>query len=154
MNSNVSSESTLINEARHPCVNCQRRKVKCDRLLPCTNCLTHGHQCTQLPSRRKPRNPRRDKVEKANVLDRVRQLEETLDSMRAQFTPVVEELNVKDPDLVTDTVGKQLEIKDDDPGRLVIQDDQSRYVSGSSWANLTERVHTILNSLTDCINID
>jgi len=41
----------------HNCVLCQQRKVKCDRLIPCTSCKRHRVECVPstpaLPRRRK-----------------------------------------------------------------------------------------------------
>ncbi|AET38869.1 Cep3p Ecym_3382 [Eremothecium cymbalariae DBVPG len=37
----IDSFSHKIN---HPCVICSKRKVKCDRLLPCSNCVKHGKE--------------------------------------------------------------------------------------------------------------
>ncbi|KAL8685372.1 MAG: hypothetical protein Q9218_007800 [Villophora microphyllina] len=41
----------------HSCAICQRRKVKCDRIDPCTNCIKHRVQCEY----RSPAPPRRRK---------------------------------------------------------------------------------------------
>ncbi|PWY94983.1 hypothetical protein BO94DRAFT_507818 [Aspergillus sclerotioniger CBS 115572] len=41
--------------ARLSCVGCTKRKVKCDRLIPCTNCRTAGVLCVPVERRRLPR---------------------------------------------------------------------------------------------------
>ncbi|GAV51750.1 hypothetical protein ZYGR_0AF02210 [Zygosaccharomyces rouxii] len=33
-----------LKKSRHPCGVCARRKVKCDRLIPCTNCIKRGQE--------------------------------------------------------------------------------------------------------------
>lgn len=40
---------TGLKKAKHPCSVCARRKVKCDRLIPCTNCIKRGqeNECVQ-----------------------------------------------------------------------------------------------------------
>ncbi len=45
-------------EQPHSCVICQRRKVKCERKLPCSNCVKHGAFCefrAPVPPRRRKR---------------------------------------------------------------------------------------------------
>lgn len=34
-------------EGRSPCGQCQARKVKCDKQLPCQNCISGGYTCSQ-----------------------------------------------------------------------------------------------------------
>ncbi len=123
-------------ESRHPCASCQRRRVKCDRLSPCTNCITHGQECKQPDSRRAPRKPR--KPTNASVLERVRQLEHTLEHLKSQTQPTAQTP-------ATSPETRSPEPKEDDPGRLLIENNQSRYVSGSSWANVAEKVNIVLS---------
>ncbi|CAR25751.1 hypothetical protein ZYGR_0A03200 [Zygosaccharomyces rouxii] len=33
-----------LKKSKHPCGVCARRKVKCDRLIPCTNCIKRGQE--------------------------------------------------------------------------------------------------------------
>lgn len=60
------STSTTAHESGRPlqlhsCVICQRRKVKCDRTDPCSNCVKHRVQCEYRspapPKRRKRASP-------------------------------------------------------------------------------------------------
>ncbi|QLQ78017.1 hypothetical protein HG537_0A02640 [Torulaspora globosa] len=37
-------ESLEIQKSKHPCGICAKRKVKCDRLIPCTNCVKRGFE--------------------------------------------------------------------------------------------------------------
>ena len=61
---------------KHPCVLCQKRKVKCDRNYPCGNCTKARVECisptTLPPKRRKKRFP------EAELLARLRKYEEHL----------------------------------------------------------------------------
>jgi hypothetical protein len=41
----ASAPTTLGLEAKYSCVVCHRRKVKCDRLRPCTNCVRNAVDC-------------------------------------------------------------------------------------------------------------
>ncbi|KAJ5151315.1 uncharacterized protein N7482_010567 [Penicillium canariense] len=48
--------SSGIHRKRLACVECTRRKVKCDKILPCRNCARKGTQCTR-PRERDSPNP-------------------------------------------------------------------------------------------------
>jgi hypothetical protein len=127
----------------HPCVACQRRKVKCDRKDPCTRCLKSGQECTQPEAHRAPRRPRR--TEDATVLDRVRQLEKSLLQMR-NIVAKSKQAQDQTPKDIGDLQhgGEETKILEDSVGRLIVDDEKTRYISGSSWANLADEVPTIL----------
>jgi hypothetical protein len=64
--------------ADRSCILCHRRKVRCDKRLPCAACVRGGRQCCypgapELPRRRRPR-----KTTIADVLSRVSDLEKTI----------------------------------------------------------------------------
>lgn len=42
-------------KSKHPCNICTKRKIKCDRLIPCHNCTIRGHEnlCTELNKSKK-----------------------------------------------------------------------------------------------------
>ncbi|CEJ61236.1 hypothetical protein PMG11_09773 [Penicillium brasilianum] len=48
--------SSGVHRARLACVECTRRKVKCDKILPCRNCTRKGSRCTR-PRERDSPNP-------------------------------------------------------------------------------------------------
>jgi hypothetical protein len=58
------------------CVTCKRRKVKCDRISPCSNCVKAQIQCKYPPPGRAPRQPRRGMrlPEKGNLPELVDQV--------------------------------------------------------------------------------
>lgn len=151
MTSEISSETSSA-VSRHPCVTCQRRKVRCDRNNPCTRCLRSGQECKQPEAFRAPRRPPRK--QQANVLDRVRQLEDSLEQVR-HLVSHVPQVKAK-----SDEVGggvevrvEEVEIKqekvEDSLGRLIIEEERSRYVSGSAWANLANQVGDLRTLLED-----
>ena len=68
MQSDMSSQPSVIPRQLpdrglqpHSCVICQRRKVKCDRISPCSNCVKHRVDCEfrapAPPRRRKRQSP-------------------------------------------------------------------------------------------------
>lgn len=137
-----SLESSSGYVSKHPCVLCQRRKVKCDRKDPCTRCLKSGQECTQPEAHRAPRRPRR--TEDSDVLNRVRQLEKTLENMRksAIKDESVQARKSEDAGDITQD-GEENKILEDSDGRLIVDDDKTRYISGSSWAYLADEVSPI-----------
>ncbi|KAJ5289450.1 uncharacterized protein N7443_009703, partial [Penicillium atrosanguineum] len=66
------------------CVSCQRRKIKCDRDLPCANCITSSIQCVPatVTQRRRRRLPERV------LLERLRHYEGILRQNRIEFEPL------------------------------------------------------------------
>ncbi|KAJ5928215.1 hypothetical protein N7466_007171 [Penicillium verhagenii] len=61
---------TGINRQRLACVECTRRKVKCDKILPCRNCTRKGTTCTR-PRERSSPNPSTTQSER-HILSRPR----------------------------------------------------------------------------------
>lgn len=89
----------------HSCVLCQQRKVRCDKLKPCSNCKKAGVECRvvapQPPRRRKKRIPERDLVE------RLRKYEALLSQNGIEFDSLGPDVKIVDPGSVED--GDELE---------------------------------------------
>ena len=69
------------------CVTCRRRKVKCDKQVPCTNCKKAQSQCVFPAPGRAPRRPRQGKVvteREAELLKRLRRLEGVVEELSGQ----------------------------------------------------------------------
>ncbi|KAF1981794.1 putative C6 transcription factor [Aulographum hederae CBS 113979] len=67
------------------CIQCQKRKVKCDRKLPCANCVKAGSECitaSRTPYRRRRRFPERV------LLERVRHYEQLLEKEKIKYEPL------------------------------------------------------------------
>lgn len=74
------------------CVLCQQRKVKCDREVPCANCIKSGAQCvpaTLVSRRRKRRFPERE------LLDRLRKYEDLLRQNNIKFESLHKDSDVE-----------------------------------------------------------
>ena len=70
------------------CSTCQQRKVKCDKNIPCANCVKSQRQCipaTQAPRRRKLRFPERA------LLERLNKYEDLLRQNKIEFESVRDE---------------------------------------------------------------
>ncbi|KAJ5206849.1 Transcription factor [Penicillium cf. griseofulvum] len=62
------------------CVTCRRRKVRCDKRSPCSNCTKAGIDCIFPPPGRAPRKSKRPPD--AELLSRLRRLEGVIDHLR------------------------------------------------------------------------
>ena len=69
------------------CLNCQQRKVKCDRRFPCASCLKQKTQC--IPATRTL--PRKRRFAERELLDRLRKYEELLRQNNVKFDPLHKE---------------------------------------------------------------
>ncbi|OTA98001.1 hypothetical protein M426DRAFT_70591 [Hypoxylon sp. CI-4A] len=73
--------------ATSSCVTCRRRKIRCNRNVPCSNCVRSGCQCDYPGSGRKPsqrpnkNGPQYDRTAQARLLDKVRRLEEMVEDL-------------------------------------------------------------------------
>jgi hypothetical protein len=66
-------------EVKHSCTVCHRRKVKCDRGKPCSNCVKNRIECEyKLPSA-----PRRRVKSDRRLIEKIRKYEDCLERIRA-----------------------------------------------------------------------
>lgn len=66
------------------CAACQQRKVKCDRRFPCNACVKSRVQCIPVSAPRQ----RRRRFPEAELLQRVRHLEDLLRQHNIDFAPL------------------------------------------------------------------
>ncbi|KAJ6015692.1 hypothetical protein N7540_010283 [Penicillium herquei] len=100
------------------CVNCQQRKIKCDRKSPCANCLKQRMQCVPATQSRtrKRRFPERE------LLGRLRRYEELLRQNKIKFDPLHKDENSVEDDMTecrsdTETQEEQDEFNGPSPYR-------------------------------------
>lgn len=82
--------SSGIHRKRLACVECTRRKVKCDKTLPCRNCTRKGTQCTR------PRDPEHSRASS------VAQLTDSLASPTASALGLIDNLQSRIKQLESD----------------------------------------------------
>ncbi|EXJ66490.1 uncharacterized protein A1O5_10159 [Cladophialophora psammophila CBS 110553] len=135
------------------CVTCRRRKVRCNKENPCANCIRAGIECVFPGPGRAPRKPR--KPPDAELLARLRRLEGVVHSLGAQ----VDENGVVSPALagstemrarfgevqsgdspVSDRSDSKRQSIDKHLGRLVINEDRSRYVNNAFWTGMSDEI--------------
>lgn len=66
------------------CAACQQRKVKCDRKFPCNTCVKSRVQCIPVSAPRQ----RRRRFPEADLLQRIRHLEDLLRQHNIDFDPL------------------------------------------------------------------
>ncbi|BDD59411.1 hypothetical protein MAP00_004619 [Monascus purpureus] len=64
------------------CVTCRRRKVRCDKTIPCANCIKVGVECVFPAPGRAPRKSKRPS--ETQLLDRLKRLEGVIDQLRGE----------------------------------------------------------------------
>lgn len=68
------------------CIRCQRSKVRCDRTMPCSNCVRRGIQC--IPGSAVAPRQRRKRFPERELLDRLRAYEALLKQNSIDFEPL------------------------------------------------------------------
>ncbi|KAF2032847.1 hypothetical protein EK21DRAFT_98671 [Setomelanomma holmii] len=143
------------------CVTCRRRKVKCDKKQPCSNCVRAKIECIFPGPGRAPRKSR--KPADAELLDRLRRLEGVVSSLNAQVEEHEQEAAERErrgstsepsacpfgshrtkasgsPSVAVDDTVEGLENRF---GRLVVEKGRSRYINNSFWASLNNEVEDL-----------
>ncbi|UPX11902.1 uncharacterized protein EKO05_0002486 [Ascochyta rabiei] len=147
------------------CTTCRKRKVKCDKKQPCSNCARAKTECVFPGPGRAPRKSR--KPPDAELLERLRRLEGVVQNLNAQ----VEEHEQEAAERERDGSSRQGSISEcfpggpngsssskDSPsvavddsveglesrfGRLVVEKGRSRYINNSFWASLNNEVEDL-----------
>ena len=154
--------TTRLNKPRS-CVVCRRRKVRCDKLQPCTNCRLANIACVVPTNDRPPRWARRlDRLTQdasatgtpstlpsaappelvpgtAEVMERLKKLEGLVKDLNSQLEHARASSSPGTADSsspATSTTDTQRHF-----GRLVLQHpDRSRYVSSGFWSRVSDEV--------------
>ncbi|KAK9590797.1 hypothetical protein V6Z92_003886 [Aspergillus fumigatus] len=158
------------------CVTCRRRKVRCNKRTPCSNCVKAGIECVFPPPGRAPRKSKRP--HDAELLSRLRRLEGVIEHLSGKKSGAVEPLftvsspSQQEPGSASPQEGRQTTpqtqgvqagkcpfVLDSDPkavkprnlehdfGRLVIDEGRSRYVSNRLWASLGDEIEELQDIL-------
>ena len=140
---NKSTSSAVVRLNPRSCVTCRRRKVRCNKEEPCANCTKAGIECIFPAPGRAPRKSRRPPD--TELLARLKRLEGVVQSLGVQpdGTPIENHRSVFSKERRLSQTGSDASSESnkrgsiDKPfGRLVINDDRSRYVSNSFWTGM------------------
>lgn len=150
-----SAHSTNKPKVRLSCETCRQRKVKCDKLNPCTNCQRLGTRCVPVERARLPRGrsgrpaTERPGDQDANLKDRVAKLETIIrelarggnqTSARAILAAAVDEGSQ-----AGSSDGEHGDDDDSQPGSVRTPD---TYLGSSFWASLLNEVSESLVTFT------
>ncbi|KAL5339324.1 fungal-specific transcription factor domain-containing protein [Aspergillus crustosus] len=154
--------------ALRSCITCRRRKVRCNKKSPCSNCTKAGIECIFPSPSRAPRRVKRAPAENTELLSRLRQLESIVEAAITNPTNPNAQNTSSPPqqrnDRATDESPAQpqeaaptgcplMSGKNEAPalehefGRLVIEDNRSRYVSNRFWASLGDQIEELQDIL-------
>lgn len=144
------------------CVTCRRRKVRCNKREPCSNCVKAGIECVFPGPGRAPRKPRR--TPDAELLSRLRRLEGVVESLGGAAaidrlalanSTAPPPLTVRDNNKLQacgacddifqsdqNTVQCRKDVQEEF-GRLVIDEGRSQYVSNRFWASVGDQVGNV-----------
>ncbi|GKZ18025.1 hypothetical protein AbraIFM66951_006595 [Aspergillus brasiliensis] len=75
----IPSHSSQDQHSLRSCITCRRRKVRCNKKTPCSNCVKAGIQCIFPPPGRAPRKVKRP--QDAELLSRLRRLEGVIEHL-------------------------------------------------------------------------
>ncbi|EEA21717.1 hypothetical protein TMatcc_008863 [Talaromyces marneffei ATCC 18224] len=166
---NTGAASTTADSNLNPrsCVTCRRRKVRCNKTEPCSNCVKAGIECIFPGPGRAPRKPRRSPD--VELLSRLRRLEGVVESLGG--TEAIEKLiaarltdnpsaidnnnnntpNPSGPPGVENKTGQAVWSLDStqknevhqELGRLVIDDSKSVYMSDRMYTSLGTQIEEL-----------
>ena len=137
-------------DSSHPptlasCTLCRRRKVKCDRTIPCGNCQRSRAECVPfIPSRaaRGRQGGRKRKREGGEILERIAKLEGLVRSIEGHDTLQGEQEKTAGQgtvgDINTKTGGGPPEVHD---RNQPVAPRLEKYLATSFWVSLSEEIH-------------
>jgi hypothetical protein len=138
------------------CVTCRKRKVKCNKVQPCSNCARAKIECIFPGPGRAPRKSR--KPPDGELMDRLRRLEGVVQSLNAQVEEHEQEAADRNQEQARSSEGtpdacpfsgrgspsvaqdNSVEGLESRFGRLVVDQGRSRYINNSFWASLNNEV--------------
>lgn len=150
------------------CITCRRRKVKCDKKQPCSNCARAKIECIFPGPGRAPRKSR--KPQDAELLERLRRLEGVVQNLNAQVEEHEQEAAERERDNNSGSrqgsvsencfsnttkhspsvaVDNSVEGLENRFGRLVVEKGRSRYINNSFWASLNNEVEDLKSVLVE-----
>ncbi|EEP76966.1 predicted protein [Uncinocarpus reesii 1704] len=158
----VATGGTAMSDPRsnpRSCVTCRRRKIRCNKVQPCSNCVKARVECVFPKPGRAPRKSK--KGTEAELLARLKTLEAAVKSIGK---PEAVEGNFADeakPSSGLNANGcaerssnnAELDSVNDEMGRLVVSDDQSRYISNRFWTRFGDEIEELKNMI-DCPTSD
>lgn len=146
--------------SRNSCVQCRLRKVRCDRIQPCSTCLRNKVQCVFQEVRRRRR--RVTQTLSTDIVARIERLEERIEHISGICSLSGKSfMSASDPLMGKAASSRTIHAEHEPPervfptpsthkvlsesGRLAIQKGKSRYVSSTIWNVLANDVGTYIS---------
>ncbi|KAH8682307.1 fungal-specific transcription factor domain-containing protein [Xylariales sp. PMI_506] len=144
------------------CKSCRSRKIKCDRIFPCPQCVRAGAECI-FPERKRMQRPRRTK--NSELLNRISRLESIVGKVDLQSLKELDAATFKleDQGLPAEREtsypsqpAESLEAGATLPhtARPFDKTESSRYLSGEFWAHLSGEVEGLKQALAQSTDSD
>ncbi|KAJ5788517.1 hypothetical protein N7457_003507 [Penicillium paradoxum] len=158
------------------CMTCRRRKVRCNKRAPCSNCTRTGTDCVFPPPGRAPRKSKSSPD--TELLSRLRRLEGVIDHLRKGAgveiptttstkapSPKIGSSRAQGETVAPASIPTELQPQESCPfeqsdpkkhapdkfenefGRLVIDEGRSRYVSNRLWSSLGDEIEELQDIL-------
>lgn len=138
------------------CFSCRKRKVRCGKLQPCSNCVKAGVECIFPTVRRESRNS--TTKHNAELAARLKYLECIIERLERRINSELDGRKAA-PETCVDNakqheVHKEISLRDNDNcvsseatvgvelGRLIVNEGRSQYLSQSFWAVASGNVRT------------
>ncbi|KAE9379893.1 hypothetical protein N431DRAFT_476947 [Stipitochalara longipes BDJ] len=121
------------------CLTCRQRKIKCDKLLPCSGCRKSKFSCSY-PSKLRSRTKKAGSNQELKL--RLEKLEGLVETLSKPSTD-------RDPALPAGRINGEETVNSAELGRLVTEGDESRYIENSFWVTLSNEVSGIKQLLMD-----
>ncbi|KAH6724423.1 fungal-specific transcription factor domain-containing protein [Leptodontidium sp. MPI-SDFR-AT-0119] len=156
---------------RVSCLTCRRRKIKCDKLSPCSHCVRSHSHCDYAPRKRAPKRSKKnaDNGREAELLSRLNKLEGTVKELSGQLdAPPAAQIQQPASNHVSNvesTTSKSLFGRaiagqavpagaggtriEESFGTLVLSDGGTTRYLNNYWARLTEEVDDIRNLMIE-----
>ncbi|KAL4805561.1 fungal-specific transcription factor domain-containing protein [Aspergillus unguis] len=122
------------------CTFCRQKKLRCDRLRPCSSCVKRGLDCAYVnPAPPRPRNVPNRSARRLN--QRVKELEDLVNVLaKAKASPKSNQANEQKTSDTEEATTRSL-------GRIQIGETCTTYVSGAHWASLQNSIAEIREHL-------
>jgi hypothetical protein len=162
----VSSTTTPQTKYRLSCTACRVRKVRCDRVHPCSHCTRAGVDCV-FPSRKRMERPRKSK--NSELLNRISRLESIVSKVDLE---ALKEMDMSDqgspaasvihqPQDVAPSLSEHTQSLSTAPQTAEAEattsqegDHPSKYMSGEFWSNLCNEVEGLKQALGQSTDSD
>ncbi|PWY67125.1 hypothetical protein BO94DRAFT_479149 [Aspergillus sclerotioniger CBS 115572] len=122
------------------CILCNRRKVRCDRQVPCGRCVKGGEKCVFPGPKRAPRQLKRPPI--SEVLAQLRHLEDEVQKLRTH-PPAADSGSAASSSPLGFPAERGPVGPSNQEGRLVIKENKSRYIGDEASAVLGDKIREL-----------